>query len=358
MMKNFNELLVQSFVAHDVECHVENDAVIFPGRFIEAFVVVPESTNPKIMQIDVVFCMGLGQYLVESFAGVGNTPEDAGKDAWENFMRSSFHAILAGIFLPDSHDDMVTRKTLTVGGRTYVATIGQLSIRGKAQSAADGHAHEWVEQFEKDIATHLSLSNGVHWLRIFHAQGGENVMNEVLLDNETCESLKTHAETYSFPKSDSYSSVRLFLILKNEPDIARMAKIIAGLSDDEIQAVLVSEYGLSREEAYKAYALIQHAFGRVLLNNSLSIHFTDVAVVHDANGEVVEEIDLEQDPYFTGALELGRRILESGHKEDIDKFVQIAMTSAEVSAVNNAFSEGAEADAFNDAQFGDLVINL
>ena len=60
-----------------------------------------------------------------------------------------------------------------------------------------------------------TLSRETHWVRMFHAQYRDQMMDyEVLLDNRVWEEAQARMAALHWPESPAYYSVRVFMILR------------------------------------------------------------------------------------------------------------------------------------------------
>lgn len=60
------------------------------------------------------------------------------------------------------------------------------------------------------------LPTGLHWVRCFYAHiPGDSPTIEVLIDNKPCDSLMVGANSFPWPHSDAFYSVRLFFTVQD-----------------------------------------------------------------------------------------------------------------------------------------------
>src|SRR5438034_5924255 len=131
-MSQVNELLLELFRAHGVEAAPRDEWIAFPGRTLRANATIAREMKQQAgmsIQMDVQLEIAPGRTILESFAGLGETPEKAVADALHNFIANSFHVLLAAFFRSD--DQQVSREEWVVGGSTSRVTIGNVEVRGK-----------------------------------------------------------------------------------------------------------------------------------------------------------------------------------------------------------------------------------
>ncbi len=173
----------------------------------------PTSTTKNI-QIDIYVALESGRILVESFAGIGETKEDAIVDGIHNFTINSFHVLLAAFYV-DEDDDQVEKEKWKINGQMRRVTIGNIGIRGTTP-IPDSPPTEWFQSLENAIRD-SELPAGTHWVRCYYGQmQNEPLAVEVLLDNEDWPTARTKMQQHDWPKSEDYYSVRIFLIIQDD----------------------------------------------------------------------------------------------------------------------------------------------
>lgn len=119
--------------------------------------------------------------------------------------------------------------------------------------------------------------------------------------------------------------------------VVRLAEIVAPretFTEDEIYSAMAVD-GIPDAVADLAFKFTQIAWGRAFLD-SLGIHFSPDYMLCNSKGEVVEQGRLEDQPYFVGAVTV------LPHYARTKGFIWLAMTSADVSAVNSALNNGSK----------------
>ena len=122
-----------------------------------------------------------------------------------------------------------------------------------------------------------------------------------------------------------------------EVAVTKLAEIAAArpeLSEDGLYEALTAA-GVPPELADRAYKFTQIAWGRTFLGG-LGVRFSRHYLCFDAEGAVVESGELSEEPCFAAAT----RALELFYRTPA--FQRLALTSADVHAVNNALNAGSK----------------
>ena len=115
--------------------------------------VIPNPVD-KTVQLDIQMAIGPGKIIVESFAGVGSTAEEAENDAMQNFVRSSFHPLISAFVSPDEQDEHAVRSEKLIGGVLRKLTSSDVVIRGTIPADRQ-KLMKWFGQFEAHLAFEL-----------------------------------------------------------------------------------------------------------------------------------------------------------------------------------------------------------
>ena len=199
---------------HGVRAVLTDDAVALPdhGCRIESFISGEQAYEKgHTCRLDVHFTLPGGETVLESFAGVGDGFDGARGDALQNFVRGSFHVLLRGLLIGGA-DEQVDVEEWRVGGERAVATIGAVTSRGVGP---DGNVPTaWFTTLEAEIKR-LGLAADLTWIRFYYGHANQATMAvEVLRNNEPWREVEETMAALSWPESDAFYSVRLFLILR------------------------------------------------------------------------------------------------------------------------------------------------
>jgi hypothetical protein len=203
------------FQAHGVECVQGKDWIVFPKQGVKANGEVFDGMvhpNGLTIQLDVRFSFATNQTIIESFAGIGQTRDEAFNDAVQNFAANSLHVLLA-TFL-NENDKEVTVEEWSIAGKRKVVTIGKVGIRGKPPVQGE-ELVKWFGCFEEKIKN-SRLADGTHWVRLYYGQiDHKSLTCEVLLDNEHWSEMQTEMAAFAWPTGPDFYSVRIFLIIRD-----------------------------------------------------------------------------------------------------------------------------------------------
>ena len=354
---DLNIFLAEAFRKHNIECTIEKGLIVFPFQHMTAWAhVFSRSSSPNviILQLDIHLEIGLGKTIIESCSGMGIDEDTAIKDARKSFLTSSFHTFLSAFFIK-KFDNHVNNQQWIIDEHTYDVTISNVTTRGKHPDPLPLH---WFEQLEETIKIQ-SLPEGTHWVRLYYAQSeSELISGEILLDNEAWTSIEKFVYKFDFPAYKDFFSMRVFIVLKDNFDISRMAATMAwmvGEDDDAIERKMVAD-GLSLSDAEKANAFIPLAFGRVFLKGITTAEFSDEAIVTDETEQEIT-IKLSDEPIYTLAYQLAEKIMKEGCVNQ-EHFQNLFIQSAEFNAYNNALKDGAKVEDMNNAKFSEPMIHM
>jgi hypothetical protein len=117
--------------------------------------------------------------------------------------------------------------------------------------------------------------------------------------------------------------------------VKHLAEIVLAnlnVSEDELYDALIGR-GLTDEAVFRAYNFTQIAWGRIYLDG-LRIRFSDEYYFFSADGAVAEQGRLADNVYFAAALQVAPQYMHT------PAFERIALTSADIDAVNNILKMG------------------
>lgn len=173
------------------------------------FVRPTQQTHHQV-QLDVQVVGPNGVDILESVAGFGSTLHAAILEGISSFAQASFHVIFSALTgKPCSHCDI---EEWLIGGVPRTVFLGMITSR--AEKGDNGPERMgWFQVVEAAIKN-LQLSTGTHWIRFYHAElpKGESV-NEAMLDNVSHSVLQSALASFAWPKTESFYSDRLFLII-------------------------------------------------------------------------------------------------------------------------------------------------
>ncbi|OJT27276.1 hypothetical protein BO221_04640 [Archangium sp. Cb G35] len=339
---------------HDVTCLEEGQWLRLgpSGPRAQAWFVNAQ-THPKhcSVQLDVVLEPWTGRVLIESFAGFGETAQEAERDAFENLARCSLHVLLgAFVRTPDEH---VTLAEWEISGVRRRVILGNIQGRG-AQPSAEA-TRTWFQELERALAT-LPLVSGTHWVRVYYAQQSSRPMTlEVLLDNEEWPELKEALGKAPWPRAPHFFSQRLFLVLQGGVDVSRAvaAFVDPPNRDDELIDEELRAQGATPLEAEKLVAYLPLAFAQVLMHD-MGPRFANMALFVTDGSRHERPVFLPEDPLWREALRLAEKALVDRSLTG-EQFNEIALRSATAHVLNNALKAGSKPE---DLVFTPALITL
>jgi hypothetical protein len=166
-------------------------------------------------QVQVDFAIGSprleGVPLIDSFAGVGNTRDDAERNAAGKFLQGSFHVIAAALTDNSSNASQVEWDDRSAGDRAWRVCSGPVLMVASREGARIAGATDF---FPRLIALFVEkMSPGPHWMRVFlGALDGKHMGSEVLVDGEVWTTGQQLLDEHAWTYPAGYASLRHLLI--------------------------------------------------------------------------------------------------------------------------------------------------
>ena len=203
--------LAKLFEAHGLTVAPHESWVVPNGELPAARLNWHQAPKGKAGQLDVEVLLANSTLIRESFAGFGDG-EDAFLNGLENFTRNSFHVMLAALWNV-VEDEQVAVETWSISGRKWSAYVGNFGTR-KSGSTDVSVPDTLFPAIECAIASE-TLQEESHWFRTFFCNIGPSDRTfEALMDNEEWSAGESALRSIDWPVSDSYYSVRNFLMLR------------------------------------------------------------------------------------------------------------------------------------------------
>jgi hypothetical protein len=163
------------------------------------------------VQLDVIARSTIldGRAVVESFAGVGDSFEKAVLDAFDKFSRASLHVLVAAFVNRDLGQDQVQWERWSNGVHSWDVCLGLLLLYSKdIQPPAYG---ELLDQLKELFL--LEATPSAHWIRTFRGAAGTTVLrSEALFDNDDWPTGRRLVDSWQWPVTEQYQTVRHFLL--------------------------------------------------------------------------------------------------------------------------------------------------
>jgi hypothetical protein len=215
------DYLQSSFSDHGIAAERRDGRVQAPDGLTVEPRVFPREDVRGTAQVQVDFAIDsprlAGVPLVDSFAGVGNTRDEAERNAAGKFLQGSFHVIAAALTRHDRDAGQVEWEDQSAGPHTWRVCTGPVLM----VASREGARIEGAGEFFPDLTTLLvaGMAPGPHWMRVFlGALDGKHMGSEVLLDGAVWPEGQQLLDAHAWVYPAGYASLRHLLIaLPKEP---------------------------------------------------------------------------------------------------------------------------------------------
>ncbi len=152
-----------------------------------------------------------GREIVEYVAGLGDSLENAQKDARVNFTVSTFHVIYRSFLNPgDPHQ---TGEKISIKGRPRALVLGDTMTRSQGTNSAPDMLP--VREGLRKLLASLPLSPQTHWIKIVYANHhSKATLCAATLDNEDNPSLTEAVGKLAWPRQEEFYMVKQFMVVK------------------------------------------------------------------------------------------------------------------------------------------------
>lgn len=209
------EAVCESFTAHGLTCERRDGrACVRDGLSIEPRLFTHEPINGnERLQLDLAIespRLG-GVELLESFAGIGRTRDEAEKDAFGKFLRGSFHVIAEALTEHRCDADQVAWEDWAGSAHAWRVCNGPVLLIATHPGAQVGGYPEFFPLLSERFMR--SMSAGVHWMRVFvGGLNGNRLGGEVLVDGAPWPEGQQLLEEHPWEFPEGYASCRHLLI--------------------------------------------------------------------------------------------------------------------------------------------------
>jgi hypothetical protein len=146
---------------------------------------------------------------VESLAGVGESFDSAVLDALDMFHRGSFHVLLAALVDRHLASDQVEWERWSIRTHAWHICLGPLLLHS-TEIRVPPYA-ELLDQLKESFLAQAGPR--VHWIRTFRGAAGSTAFgSEALLDNDEWPAGKAIVDSWRWPVTERYQTVRHFLV--------------------------------------------------------------------------------------------------------------------------------------------------
>lgn len=209
------DALTVTFNGHGIACERGISAVqAQDGLTIEPRVFPRDSANGT-HQVQVDFAVQSPRMLdipfLDSFAGLGPSPDDALRNAYGKFLQGSFHVIAESLTSHACDAEQVEWEKWSGRGHSWRVCSGPLLLLA---TGAGGRIEDFAPfylQIAREFA--VAMPAGPHWMRMFlGALDGRRMGSEVLVDGEAWPAGQALMDGHAWRYPAGYASFRHLLI--------------------------------------------------------------------------------------------------------------------------------------------------
>ncbi len=204
---------------HQVPVQAQVDHIEIPGTDVrlQSKVFRNAQTPNEAIHLDVV--VQSPQYLgnrslVEAFAGVGSTLDDAVHNAFDKFCQASLHVIMAVFINRSLGEEQVDWEHWAGNNHRWEVCLGPLLLQEaqpRESNEGNWNYNDLLDAFRDAFLKGATYQT--HWLRCFRGcLDGKCIGREVLLDNDPWPTGEAILDRWQFPNQQGYYSMRQFLI--------------------------------------------------------------------------------------------------------------------------------------------------
>ncbi len=215
-----NQILMTILANHKIPAQTVMDQIEIAGTDVKLQAkVFGNSQGAKgSIQLDIVVVsqhlLG-GSALVESFAGVGSTFDEAVNNAFNKFCRASLHVIMAVFIDRSLGEDQVEWENWSSNQGRWDVSLGPLLLQADQSLGPDSSKFNFsdlLDAFRDALVPRAS--HEAHWLRCFRGSlNGKCLSREVLLDNDPWAPGEAILDHWAFPNISGFYSLRHFLFM-------------------------------------------------------------------------------------------------------------------------------------------------
>jgi len=336
---DINTIIEHLLREHHVEASTDGEWVVCSRSQVKlrgAIAGVYDYETAFSLQLDIYVQICIGRVVIESFAGMGESKEEAISDALNNFTQNSFHVILTAFCA--APEQAIQQKNWTIGRKPRQVTIGNIGVRGQYPEQVISHT-EWFRRFS-DLICEKWLDEGTHWVRLYYAQlDGKPQACEVLLDNAPWTRLQSEMSVYRWPRGQGFYSVRVFLVIQGGFDISQAVSIILQAlinKTEKVQALI--DTGYPRTQAERLAAFVPMAFSHAYFKQ-FKIAFPTIAKVRYPNMSELIIMELHNEPLYQAAYAFAEEVVAQGTLAE-DELEQLVWYDGVAVAIGKALSQG------------------
>jgi Family of unknown function (DUF6348) len=195
------------FERHDVELEQDEEWLVTDGDFPAVRASWHEGAEGAPGRLDVDVVISEERHIEESFAGNGSG-EIGARDALKAFERNVLYVLLAACWYV-TDDRRIQLQSWELDMRSWDIFVGPLTLSRDDVAAPDG-----LLPALQDALRNESLSDELHWIRLFHRRADDgSVIAEALLDNQPWPGGDRLLGQLIWPSTDKGYSARCFIAL-------------------------------------------------------------------------------------------------------------------------------------------------
>lgn len=349
--------LQKIFRRHDFEGTVHNGWLEF-GDEQPALCADLQLASPHSAQLDVSIALPNGQVIIESFAGLGESPAE---HAFAKFVQNDFHTLLNALFHDSPRkDDQVEVEDWEIASDQFTVVSGPIFLEAFGEEARRTEAPPPPGDLRREIRfalRELETDEDVVWLRCFHAETNDaETVTEVLVDNRDWTDGRERLSRLPWQPHGALSTTRTFLVAIRQSAEGRWRTPSKPIQDpSSLEAVIVdfaarcsrqsltellhrdllARRGVNRRLASRVIAFTPSAFARVL---HPGFKFEDDYALLDDRAEEIGIRRLSEEPEFVLATELAKRwVREPSRRDWVERAAEL---SAESNVIEQFRSKG------------------
>lgn len=214
---NINERLIALLEQFDIKLEKVEDYYfsggLFPGIAAQAF-EMERFENSVVVQVDVHLLLPK-QSFIESFVGHAPTVEEAISQAFELFEVNVVHTLIMAFWENAKHvENGVGTEIWEINGASWQVVISNYGYQGdRPLDEVIDDTDTMYNEIEKAIKA-LPLEKDIYAIRSVYTNVGDGrKVSEALINNETFSQLEKSLLNLQWKQSDSYYSVRNFVVV-------------------------------------------------------------------------------------------------------------------------------------------------
>ncbi len=217
-IKSFNFMTAQEILAnmlHTHELHVlEYKDWLLINEQLPALSASTQNfreyENGASIRLDISVLLDKNKVIWESFAGMGKDELSATQNAFQNFSTNSFHVLLSAFWEVEQNEEIGIEEW-EIQGKLWNVYIGNFGCKG------DFNIPEELFSIVEEQIKEEKLEENTYWFRLYYANiNVEDRMIETLKNNEEWTALGDKIKQVQWPKSDTFYSLRNFIILRRK----------------------------------------------------------------------------------------------------------------------------------------------